>query len=68
MREYQVCEKIPIKNGVILNAQTGEVVRMINLVYDQGFISYGQSFTNYLGKIVALVETDYEEVRLISFN
>ena len=52
--------------GVILNAKTSAVVRLINL--DNIFACGSQSYMKCPGQILSLVNTDCAEVQLICYN
>ena len=55
-------------HGVILNAETCSVVRVINPVSEIRFTCTGQSFMKTAGEIVSLVLTNTREVHLICYN
>ena len=57
------------KDGVILDAKTGAVVRLIKPTSDITFWCYGQSFMRHSGKILSMVKTFSEdEVQLICYD
>ena len=55
-------------DGVLLNAETAAVVRMIDPVSEIKFDCLSQSFMRSAGEIVSLVFTSKLEVHLISYN
>ena len=65
--------EFPFCNGLLLDAETGAVVRQIRPVSDIKFICMGQSFQKTSGEIVSLVVSINEinckkEVHMISYN
>ena len=56
------------KDGVILNAKTGAVVRPIDPASEITFACASQSYMQKLGCVLSLVCTSEEEVRLICYN
>ena len=54
--------------GVVLNAQTGAVVRQIDPVSDIKFTCCSQSFMKTPGEIVSLVRIRDGKVQMICYN
>lgn len=56
------------KDGVILDAKTGAIVKLIDPTSEISFACTGQSYKKKLGYSLSLVVTDSMEVQIICYN